>query len=211
MWALIKREIQDRAFLFAAAGIIAIVASIITVVGVEPKDLSLGKLIMVVWVWMWLAFFGALLSAAMGSAQMYQDRTRKSLMFLCTMATTRQQILTAKIIVGILWMCILLGPVAVTDAVLYQLYPSVIPLEAGAMTRPITAVFMVCFASYCLGLLTGWHSGKLVPLLGWAALVLLTGSIFIIKGAGVEAYAMLAVFAAATLTVVWHRFMATEI
>jgi ABC-type transport system involved in multi-copper enzyme maturation permease subunit len=211
MWALIKREIHDRVVLFVVAVIMGSVASLSTAISAEPKDLSMGKLIMVVWVWMWLAFFGALLSAAMGSAQMYQDRTRKSLMFLCTMATTRQQILMAKIIVGILWLCALLGPTAITDAVLYQLYPSVVPLEAGALTRPVTAVFMLCFASYCLGLLTGWNSGKIVPLLGWAGLVILTGSIFIIKGVGPEAHVLLAIFAAAVLVAVWHKFMATEL
>ncbi len=148
---------------------------------------------------------------AMGASQMYLDRTRKISAFLSTLAVSRGRILIARIITGILVILTLLVPLTITAVTLLRLYVSPVLIYPGMVFEIFVAVFLMAFACYCIGLQTGWTSGKIIPTLGGIALACIFVPLILIKGFGLHIVVILVLFIVASLIRTWHTFMTTSL
>jgi len=147
----------------------------------------------------------------LGVSQMYLDRSRKISTFLSTLAVSRNRILLAKIITGILVILTLLVPLTVTSVVLLRLYVPPVLICPGIVFEIFFAVFLMAFACYCIGLQTGWTSGKVTPTLGGIALACIFVPLILIKGFGLQIVVILVLFIIASLIRIWHTFMTTSL
>jgi hypothetical protein len=198
------REIEDNRVFFIGALILAVIFSVLFLwwiyYGVFDDVLFVGLPI-------WNAILGMLIFCGMGAAQMYLDRTRKISALLATLAVSRGQIFTARIIAGILLIFIGLIPLAgiTITAVLTK---SIEPSHSVRVIYPEVSipVFLLGFACYCIGLQAGWTSNRLIPTLVAIGLSFILVSVIFVKGFGWEIYAILIVFIAACLIRAWYKF-----
>ena len=163
---------------------------------------------------------GALLTAmmiavfiffSMGAVQTYTDKTRRISAFISTLPVSRNQILLAKLVAGVLAILTLLVPIAIAVTILFRLFSPPIPVFDGVLFDAFTAVFLTAFACYCIGLQAGFKSGKPGPALaGWALTCILI-SLVIIKGFGTPIVLVLVPFIIASLVRVWHTFTSTAL
>ncbi len=214
MFTLIKREIQDHIVYFIGAAVLSAVF-IIFLISVINQYESLSRqdrgpeftvgigvptLAIVI-----IGFCG------LGAAQMYLDRTRKISAFLSTLAVSRSRILLARIITGILVILTLLVPLTVTAATLLRLYVPPVLIYPGMVLEVFTVIFLMAFACYCIGLQTGWTSGKITPTLGGIALTCIFVPLIRVKGFGLHIVVILVLFIIASLIRTWHTFMTTSL
>ncbi len=209
MLALIKREIQDYLVYFIAAIVssVALVALLSTAAFHFDRpswDLFTGLSIPM------LVIF-VIVFSAMGVTQMYLDRNRRISAFLSTLPVTRSQILAAKIVTGLLAILIVLLPVTIAAVALRHLLLPPLPVFAKLITDFVTTTFLMLFACYCLGLLTGWTPSKITPTFGALGLNLILFTLVIIKGFGLEIKLLLALVIAACLIRTWHKFTSTSL
>jgi len=210
MFTLIKREIEDHIAYFLAAVLfsaifIAIAVSLTYNEDREgPSPAALALLIPTIIV----AVFGF---CAMGASQMYIDRTRKISSLLSTLPVTRGQILIARIITAVLAMLVLLLPLAVTAAILLRLFPPPYPIYPHYVAEIFTAIFLMGFACYCLGLQLGFSSGKVAPTLGALVLTIILVPLIIIKGFWGHTVIILLLLIFASLTRTWQKFTSTSL
>jgi len=210
MFALIKREIQDHIVYFigaAAFSAVFIIMSISVIHQYDPKEppvfaIGLGVPAFTI------VIFGI---CAMGATQMYLDKTRKISALLSTLAVSRSRILLARIITGILVILTLLVPLTITAVTLLRLYVPPVLIYPGMVFEIFVAVFLMAFACYCIGLQTGWTSGKIIPTLGGIALTCIFVPLLFIKGFGVHIVVILVLFIIASLIRTWHTFMTTSL
>jgi hypothetical protein len=209
MLALIKREIQDHLVYFIAA--LASSAALIALLSTAAfhferpgGDLFIGLTIP-------LIVILVIVFSAMGVTQMYLDRNRRISAFLSTLPVTRSRILTAKIITGVLAILIVLLPVTIAAVALRHLLLPSIPVFANLITGFVTTTFLMLFACYCLGLLTGWTASKITPTFGALGLNLILFSLIIVKGFGPEIRLLLVLVIAACLIRTWHKFTSTSL
>ena len=211
MFTLIKREIEDHIayFLGAAVSSAALIAiSISLIYYYDPKKppvFSIGLGIPSVLIVIMVGLCG------MGVTQMYTDRTRRISAFLSALPVTRGQILAAKIFTGILAILTLLVPLTVTAVVLLRLFTPSIPMYPGLIFDMFIVTFLMSFACYCLGLLTGWTSGKITPTLGGVALSFVLVPLILIKGFGLHIVVILLLFIIASLVLTRHNFTSTSL
>lgn len=209
MFTLIKREIQDHLVYFIGAAAFSVVFIIISVFLIHsydhryPEVFSIGFGVPAVIVI--IGFCG------LGASQMYLDRTRKISAFLSTLAVSRGRILLARIITGILVILTLLVPLTITAVTLLRLYVPPVLIYPGMVFEIFVAVFLMAFACYCIGLQTGWNSGKIIPTLGGIALTCIFVPLILIKGFGVHIVVILVLFIIASLIRTWHTFMSTSL
>jgi len=230
MLALIKREIEDNVVLFILAvvamvffGVISTSMSLKMIISSNPPIgvISTGTSVRMILstppigipmpmysIFAPLLPVAALLITLFGARQMYSDKTKKTSAFLSTLTTTRQRIFIARIIAGLLWVLIVLVPIAVADIVLLKLYPRLVPVDIGLLVRLFSISLFVCLACYALGLQLGFQNNRILSALGliliWPVLV----STVIIKGLGLETVVILLLFIAASLVRTWQKFMA---
>jgi ABC-type transport system involved in multi-copper enzyme maturation permease subunit len=155
--------------------------------------------------------FLPLIAAALGASQINSDRDKKISSFLTTLATTRQQILSAKIITGVLWILLIILPIAATDAVLLKVFPMIAVPDVGFLIRLFVTIFLCGVACYSFGLLIGWRSGKLVPA---SAIILVTPflvSLMAIKGVGLQTVIFFVLFIFAAIIRTWQKFMSSSL
>jgi len=218
MFALIKREIQDHIVYFLGAAIFSAIFILISISvisqlksfqrrGYDPGDsevfrVGIGVPIIAIFV---IGICG------LGVSQMYLDRSRKISAFLSTLAVSRSRILLAKITTGILVILTLLVPLTVTSVVLLRLYVPPILIYPGIVFEIFVAVFLMAFACYCIGLQTGWTSGKVAPTLGGIALACIFIPLILIKGFGLQIVVILVLFIIASLIRIWNTFMTTSL
>ncbi|MHC4680974.1 MAG: hypothetical protein ACYTEK_20015 [Planctomycetota bacterium] len=209
MLALIKREILDHivyfiaALIFSAILVAILMASAYNFGEIESSilaALSIPMLLILVIVF-----------SAMGVTQMYLDRNRRISAFLCVLPVTRGRILGARIIAGVLAILLALLPVTIAAVVLYRLLLPPVPIIAGFVTDIVTTIFLMVFACYCLGLLTGWTSSKIAPTFGALGLNLVLVSLVSVKGFGSEIRFLLVLIIAACLMRTWHKFVSTSL
>ena len=209
MLTLIRREIRDHIVYFIAAVVFsAILIAFLTaamynldwVGSVVFEALSVPILIILV-----LGF------SAMGVTQMYLDRNRRISAFLSALPVTRSRILTARIVTGLLAILIVLVPLAITAIVLGRLTGPPIPISSGHIADILTTVFLMTFACYCLGLLTGWTANKIAPTFGALGLNLVLVSLVFVKGFGPNIKFLLVLVIVACLIRTWHKFMSTSL
>ena len=209
MYALIKREIQDHLVYFIGAAAFSVVFIIISVSLIHnydpryPEVFSIGfggPAVIVI-----IAF------CAMGATQMYTDKNRKISAFLSTLAVSRNRILLARIITGILAILTLLVPLTITAITLLRLYVPPVLIYPGMVFEISVVVFLMAFACYCIGLQTGWTSGKIIPTLGGISLTCIFVPLLFIKGFGLHIVVILVLFIIASLLRTWHTFMTTSL
>jgi hypothetical protein len=210
MLTLIKREIQDQIVYFFAAAIltaILIVLALSVAYHGRPDGIAFAYtgLSFPVIVILMIGFSG------MGVSQMYTDRARKISAFLSALPVSRSQILLARIVVGVLAILTVVLPLTATGMVLRYLFAPPIPVLSGMLIHIFAALFLVGFACYCLGLLTGWTTGKIAPALGCLALTCVLVSLILVKGLGPSTKVILILFIVACLTRTWQKFMSTSL
>jgi len=217
MFALIKREIRDHIVYFIGAAAFAAIFILISIPVVSryesikrqgydyrTPEFTVGIGVPVVA----LVIIGI---CAMGATQMYLDRTRKISALLSTLAVSRSRILLARIVTGILAILTLLVPLTIAAVILLRLYAPPVLMYPGMVFEIFIAVFLMAFACYCLGLQTGWNSGKIIPTLGGIALTCIFVPLIIVKGFGLHIVVILVLFIIASLIRTWHTFMTTSL
>lgn len=222
MFTLIKREILDHIVYFIGAAVLAAIFIFISIPivsrlestqrmnydSVDSELFSVGAGVPIIAI----VVIGI---CGLGVSQMYLDRTRKVSAFLSTLAVSRNRILLAKIITGILVILTLLLPVAVTAMVLLRIYAPPVLIYSGNFSGMVFeiffALFLMAFACYCIGLQTGWTSGKVAPTLGGIILVFIFLPLIFIKGFDVQIVLILVLFIIASLIRIWHSFMTTSL
>lgn len=214
MLTLIKREICDNFVFFIIAAIITAVFTSIPIYSVlvdEAGKIPIGIPISMYTIFPFLFLAVPLFCTAFGAQQTYTDRNKKLSTFLATMATTRKQILIAKITAGLLCICIIIVPVATAEAILLRVFGPIIPADTSFLVKLFVTLFLICLACYCLGLQMGWNTNKFFPILGSIAVTPVLMSIIIIKGFGIETAAILLLLAAASTLRTWQKFMTTPL
>ncbi len=207
MWTLIKREIDDCRVFFVAgiAYAVCVILVLISTVysGMAVKALSSTSPT--------ILFFGMLIFCGMGAGQMYMDRTRRISCFLSTLAVTRGAIFTARVITGLLLILMTLVPVAAAGFIVVKVVLPPIPAYQMVFADVGRTVFLLGLACYCLGLLTGWAPGRVIPTLGGATLTFILVPIIVIKGFGTETAAILIALTAVSLIRSRQHFISTSL
>ncbi|MHC4642324.1 MAG: hypothetical protein ACYS32_11820 [Planctomycetota bacterium] len=216
MFTLIKREIEDHIAYFIGAGILSGILIILSIVAISASEAS--EPIILVGLWIPLIIVLMIGLPGMGVSQMYTDRNRKISAFLCGLPVTRSQILTARIITGILAILTFLVPLAITAMVLWHLFAPAGPIYSvyssvfsGYIFDIFITAFLMSFACYCLGLQASWTSSRITPTLGGVALVFVLVPLIVIKGFGLHIAVFLVLFIMASLVRTWHRFTSTSL
>ncbi len=210
MLILIKREIYDNIAYFVAALFLSISLTICIISAVYSSDnvdapiFAIGLSIPVI-VILIIGF------NAIGVSQMYIDRNRKISAFLLTLPVTRGRILTARIVTGILAILTLFPPLIITTTILYVVLSPPTPVFKGMFFDIYTTIILAALACYCIGLQTGWLTGKVLPPLLGLFLTFIFASIIIIKGFGPEIQVLLAIFVIASVIRIRQKFIKTPL
>jgi hypothetical protein len=206
MLRLMAREVLDNSvFVVACCVISAIIITILivmTVSGVAHAG--------IVGSWM-LTGLLLLVFGAFGAAQMYGDRGNRVSTLLATQAVTRDRILMARILTGILTVLIALVPAVIVAVVLLRLRLAH-PEFYSQMIWHIAAVLLLMgLASHCVGLLMGWTSNRVRVSLGLIGLLAVLVSLVVIKGFDASAIALLGLLILAGWARIWHTFTSTTL
>jgi hypothetical protein len=212
MFTLIKREVIDNIIFFVASALFAaiLVAIMFTIslgdVDEEIRIYSVAGLFPVAGA----VFIGL---SWMGATQMHMDRTKKIYSMLFTKPVSRSQVLFVKIITGLLAILLLLLPILATAGFLLKNVDAAeLELIFPGIFIPIAiSVLMLFFGCYCLGLVCGLSSNKIIPAFGGIVLSVLLVPIVFIKGFGFEALGILVLFVVACLLFVWKRFLSMSV
>ncbi len=214
MLMLIRREL-DSLFTFLvlevtmAAMLIAFIIS--SVMYKQMANTPVGiPTVMISTLWL-LIFLLPFLSGSIGASQMYWDRDKKISTFLCTLATTRNRILAARIIAGMLVMSVVPICLAVTDAMLLKVYPRLVPIEAGVFARMFLITLLINLACYAMGLQMGWSQNKYLPSLGELAVCVIVVSVIVLTGLSVHSMVILGFVAVGSFVRAWQKFMSTSL
>ena len=144
--------------------------------------------------------------AGIGAAQMYGDRAKKISTFLSTLATSRGQILGARVIAGLGGLLVILGAVALVDVILLGRYPCIVPVDYWVLVSWFVTIGLVNFACYMIGLMVGWSGNKMLPILGGIFLAAPLVAVPIIKGFEWEGNVILLIAGMAALMRIWQRY-----
>jgi hypothetical protein len=180
MFTLIKREIEDHAVNFLAAVVISATMIGLLVYFAYTEFEAAIELLMP------LGVLALLACCFMGITQTYTDRANKISPFLATLAVTRGQILTARCIVGLLAILTLLVPAAVGAVVLLSKFLPPIAFYWRAIVEVFATVFLGALACYCLGLLIGSTTRKLILAAGCLAVPPAVIVLVLAKGFGCQ-------------------------
>ena len=210
MITLIKREIQDHALFFIGSVILSAVLIGLSITTLEGHrwiemvafDSPAGALALLIIVF---GFF------AMGAIQMDMDRIRKISAFISILSVSRNRILLAKIIAGLLAILIALVPLAVTVTILLRINAPPIPLFYTMVFEIFSGTFLITLACYFIGLQAGWNSGRLTPVIGGVILNCILVTLIVIKGFTLEIMVILSLFIIASLIRTWNLFMSTPL
>jgi hypothetical protein len=218
MFTLIKREIRDHIAYFIGAAVLSAFFIIVSFFVINQLESSRRSGYRGVDTGMFTVGVGVPTVAiiiigfcGLGTSQMYLDRTRKISAFLSTLAISRDRILLAKIITGILVILTLLVPLTITVMTLFRLYAPPVLFNPGMVFEIFITAFLMTFACYCIGLQTGWNSGKVAPTLGGIGLTCIFVPLIFIKGFGLQMVVILVLFIIASLIRIRHTFMTTSL
>ena len=213
MLTLIKREIQDNLALFIiAAAVSAIVVTIVVSrIVFSPMGQSMTAVPTIMYEvlgflipWMSIAY------AILGIIQVHLDRERKVFSFLSTLATTRRQILTAKIIAGLLWMLIILLPLAVADIILINVFIKASQVDVSPLVKTFTSTALIYAVCYTVGMQMGWKQNIAVCTIGVLAITPVFISIIFIESFLTQTVLLLLVIVF-LITRTWQKFLSAPI
>ncbi len=151
------------------------------------------------------------ISAGIGGQQMYSDHSKKISAFLCTLATSRSRIMTARIIVGTSYFLLILLAMAITYALLLARFESLVPFDITPLIMLFITAIMVNLACYSIGLLIGFSANKFLPILGSIFLIAILIALIIIKGFGLQSNFILLVVAVAAMFRTWQKYATTSL
>jgi len=220
MLTLIKREIYDNIAYFAGAIVFSLIIIIIMLSAAyarynlppeEAPAFAIGLSALAIGLSLPVIVILTIGFTAMGVSQMYIDRNRKISAFISTLPVTRGRILTARIIAGILAILTFFLPLIITTIIICRLFAPQIPIIDGLFFDIYTVTLLTFFACYCVGLQTGWKSGRLVPTLGGLFLACVLVPIFIIKGFDSQVLLLLIIFIIASVIRIRQKFMSTSL
>lgn len=214
MIALIKREFADAAVFFLTTiifltGLTAFVFYNAITAWRHDQFVGVPSIIYKTFAIFPLVFLP--LITALGARQMYLDKERKISSFLVTLATTRQRILLAKIITGIVWLLLVILPVAATDVIVLKIFPTIALPDAGFLVDMFVAIFLCGLTCYCFGLQIGWRSGKILPALSVLVVMPILVSLIVIKGFSVQTVIFFVLLMVASITRTWQKFMSSSL
>jgi len=205
MFTLIKREITDH-----IPHLILAVALAATMVGLlvyfTLVDLDEGVAVLVS-----LGLFAIAGCCSMGIAQVYGDRANKISPFLVTLPVTRAQILTARLVTGVLAILIVLLPTVIAATVLLDRYVPALFFYWQAIVEVSLTLFLVALACYCLGLLIGSSTRKLLLVAACLLVPFLMMTLVAVKGFGPQAMAVLGLLILAAVVRVVTKFSSTPL
>ncbi|MFC1675735.1 hypothetical protein ACFL3G_01570 [Planctomycetota bacterium] len=213
MFTLIKREIKDNMPLFTIAFIVSAIA-VITLASQAAYSVSHRLFVLnrtIINIFTFLMSWLAIPCVILGSTQMSGDRDKKVSSFLSTLATTRRQIMLARIISGLLWIIILLLPFAVTFAIVRYIWPQVISMEVRFFITLLCITGLIHLVCYCIGLRMSWQQNKVLRIVYTIVPIPIVLSIFIIRGLNIEIAIILLLFASAMMVQTWQKFMSTSL
>jgi len=209
MLTLIKREIEDNMGLF----ILGMVVSLIHCgwLGTSVSSYMMKKAPMVLSPTMYSVFWSlipvsAILAAALGAAQMYKDKNHNISAFLLTLATTRNKIISARIIAGVIWILIVIVPIAVTELILVQMFPILIPYPKAFLIKLFITMFFMSLSCYSIGLVIGDSKRRNLSQILCGLIVLVVLTVIIIKGFGADTALILLILTTALLGKVWQKY-----
>lgn len=207
---LIKREIYDNIAYFVGAFVLSMILVICIIsAAYHSSDESAPMFAIVLSIPVIVILIIGFTS--MGVSQMYIDRNRKISAFLLTLPVTRGRILTARIVTGILAILTLLLPLIITIIILYGLLLPPVPFLKDILFDVYTTIILAALACYCIGLQTGWMTGKILPPLVGFVLTFVFASIIIIKGFGPEIQLLLISFVIASFICIRQKFIKTSL
>ncbi len=206
MLSLIGREIRDHLFYVLMPCFISLMMIVLTIRAFLSDMWTPAVFALAI-----LMTLPLLLFCVLGSVQMYGDRINKISGFLSTLAVTRNRILVAKLVVGVLTVLATVVPLVVTVVILLRLsVPGAVFYRRMAAEVSVT-VALIGFACYCVGLLIGWTTNRVWLLVGGLLLLTAVVSLVCIKGFGFEAMVILLLLIAAALVCVWHKFASASL
>lgn len=147
----------------------------------------------------------------MGISQMYADKNKRISAFLLTLPVTRGRILAARIITGILAIVTLFVPLIITTIILYGLLVPPVPVIKGMIFDIFATIILTAIACYCIGLQTGWMTGRILPPLAGLILTFIFASIILIKGFWPQVWLLLIIFIIASVVRIRQKFMKTPL
>ena len=207
MFALIKREIEDNIIFYLMFAILSLGASALMLGAVFYGDFEdPGNRAFLFIPCLLFTFIGLLGVSALGSSQMYVDRTRKVSAFLSGLAVTRGRLFAAKITAGVIGILLMVAPIAIAAMMAVDKLAIPIPVTWEVFREVTLVVFLVYLSGYSMGLVIGWATTKFNPGLLAIALTILFLPFVVVKGFGPEAAGWLVLFNGAVLTVSWRRF-----
>jgi ABC-type transport system involved in multi-copper enzyme maturation permease subunit len=214
MWTLIKRELDDLLWSFLFILILVAVMIVVTCSWMiynfpNRQPMAIPK-VMISELWP-VIFAFPLVAAAVGSASMFLDRTRRISTFLATQATSRRQIFAAKIGAGLSAILMFLGSLALTDVVLLRFFPPLLPVDYEPMVRMFLVAFSASLACLAVGMQLGWTQSKLLSAIGTLLVVVMLLSLIVLKGFTYETIAIFLVVAAASFLRTWQKFVSSPI
>jgi ABC-type transport system involved in multi-copper enzyme maturation permease subunit len=201
MLTLIRREIRDNLIYILAPGVLSLLTIGILVSvflsGIKGAAVSFAALMLLV---QFLAF------GALGSAQMYGDRANRISSLLSTLAVTRDRILAARVLTGVLAILAALVPILVASVILLRMFLPPFEFYRRMVVEVSVATMLTGVACYCVGLLVGGTTNRVWLLVGNLLLLALCASLLLVKGFGPEVMLLLAVLIGALLVRTWYRF-----
>jgi hypothetical protein len=201
MLTLIRREIRDNSLYVLTPCVLSLMTVGVLVYvflsGVRGAAIPFGGLMLLVL----LLGFGVL-----GAAQMYGDQTRRISSLMTTLATTRDRIFAARVLVGVLAVLAALGPIILAGVILLQLYLPPFAFYRGMVVEISATTLLAGLTCYAVGLLAGGMTSRAGVLAGTLGLLTLCVSLLAVKGFGPEAMLVLAALSAALLVRGRHQF-----
>jgi hypothetical protein len=208
MFTLILREIEDNWVFLLAAALLACVFSFL--IGWQMFYVNKGNEAPVIVLLMVNAVCGMFIFCGFGASQMYWDRMKRISALLATLPVTRNQIFAARITAGLLAVVIGFVPAVVTATVVSNLIgpssPNNLGPGYGLPAGTWIPIFLLCVATYCIGLQAGWTSNRIMPTLGALLLSIILTGVVAIKGFEVEVYLILIPFIACCVFRAWRTF-----
>lgn len=139
---------------------------------------------------------------ALGTFQISGDRRAGISTFICTQTPTRDHLLIAKWLSGLLWILLGLLPVLAIHAYMLR----AMELDGSMLWRVMVGLFLTPLAGHHAGLQIGFLENKaLVPLVASLFVFLFTG-LLVIKGFGFPCYWLLTLLIVALSVRTWWAF-----
>jgi hypothetical protein len=142
----------------------------------------------------------------LGTAQMCGDRANRVSTLLSTQAVTRNHILVARILAGVVALLVAMVPGLVACVLLLRLRFSPLDFYSRMIWDVSIVLTLLGLACHGAGLLIGWTNSKAKVMAGFTCLLLLLASLVVIKGFGLSAMLVLALAIAVFWGRTWHTF-----